>query len=151
MSAIFSCVLAFAQIGVTGVVMDESGEPIPGAAVYISDSTVGTTTDLDGKWQIEVPDNSAQLTFSCIGYEDRKIAVGTRRTFKVVLKESANFIEEAVAVGYGTIGAERRNRKQQGLGNRHPLERPGRRLLLWLIGQSFRRSEQDHQPRRQRS
>ena len=103
MSAIFSCVLAFAQIGVTGVVMDESGEPIPGAAVYISDSMVGTTTDLDGKWQIEVPDNSAQLTFSCIGYEDQKIAVGSRRTFKVVLKESANFIEEAVAVGYGTM------------------------------------------------
>ena len=103
LSALFSCVLSFAQITVGGVVKDESGEPIPGAAVFIGGSTIGTVTDQDGKWQIEVSDGSAELTFSCIGYEDQTVKVGTRKTINVVLAVSANFIEEAVAIGYGTM------------------------------------------------
>ena len=60
LSALFSCVLSFAQITIGGVVKDESGEPVPGAAVFISGSTLGTVTDLDGKWQMEVSDGSAE-------------------------------------------------------------------------------------------
>lgn len=103
LSALFVCVVSFAQITIGGVVKDESGEPVPGAAVFIGGSAVGTVTDQDGKWQIEVSDSSVELTFSCIGYKDQTVVVGNRKTINVVLAVSANFIEEAVAIGYGTM------------------------------------------------
>ncbi|MFT3995588.1 MAG: TonB-dependent receptor [Dysgonomonas sp.] len=85
---------------VTGVVLDEAGEPVISAAVVVKGTTVGTTTDLDGKFTINVPEGKKVLVFSLIGMikEEANIAPN----MKVVLKSDEHILEDVVVVGYGT-------------------------------------------------
>lgn len=85
---------------VSGVVKDNSGEPIPGANVVVKGTTNGTVTDIDGKYTIEVP-NNATLTISFIGYTTKDVKVGSQPTVNVVLAEDAIGLNEVVAIGYG--------------------------------------------------
>ncbi|UCS95792.1 TonB-dependent receptor [Echinicola marina] len=86
---------------VTGVVVDQKGDPLPGVTVVIQGTTVGTVTDLDGNFSLDVPDGGV-LVFSFIGYEDQVVEVGNQRTLNVVLKENLSDLDEVVVVGYGT-------------------------------------------------
>ena len=97
------CMVAFAQEKViTGTVSDATGEPMVGVTVVVQGTTIGTTTDLDGKYSLKVPENST-LNFSFIGFVTQIILVGDQATINVNLKESATDIDEVVVVGYGTI------------------------------------------------
>ncbi|MDD3107598.1 MAG: TonB-dependent receptor [Alistipes sp.] len=88
-------------ITVAGVVEDQEGEPVIGATV-IASATVGTSTDVNGKFSLNVPGN-ATLTVSCLGYKSRKVNVGNKTSLKVVLEsDDAQQLEEAVVVAYGT-------------------------------------------------
>ena len=92
----------FAQkVTVTGTVKDNIG-PAIGVSVIEKGTTNGTTTDLDGKYSINVPAD-AVLEFSSIGYSTQEIAVGGRTVVNVVLAEDAEFLDEVVVVGYGTM------------------------------------------------
>ncbi|MDR1610857.1 MAG: TonB-dependent receptor [Candidatus Symbiothrix sp.] len=85
---------------ISGVVSDASGEPLTGVSVVIKQSTVGTVTDIDGKYSIQAkPD--AVLVFSYIGYAGQEIPVGNRTTIDVTLKENDALLDEVVVVGYG--------------------------------------------------
>ena len=86
---------------VSGVVSDKDGEPIPGIAVMISGTIVGTETDLDGKYSIVVSGNQT-LTFSGIGYLTKNVSTGVLARIDVTLEDDALMIEETVVVGYGT-------------------------------------------------
>lgn len=91
-----------AQIQVSGTVIDGIyGGGLPGANVVLKGTTKGTSTDLDGKFSISVPDNSAVLVFSFAGYEPQEITVGSRTTIDLTLKQAVKQIEEVVKVGYG--------------------------------------------------
>jgi len=94
------------QITVSGTVYDDSdlggGFPLPGANIIIKGTTTGTTTDLDGKFTIEVPDKNAVLQISSVGLASQEIPVGDKTTFEVRMKEDAVAIDEVVAIGYGT-------------------------------------------------
>jgi TonB-linked SusC/RagA family outer membrane protein len=94
-------VQAFAQNAVTGKVVDESGEPVVGAAVQIKGSNTGVATDLDGLFSIRVADNGT-LVISSIGYKTAEIAVKGQKNINVVLEEDALFLDDVVVVGYGT-------------------------------------------------
>lgn len=98
-----SCAVSFAQQKVSGVVKDASGQPVVGAGVVIKGTSNGTSTAMDGTYSISVPANSV-LVFSCIGYADYEVKV-TSGTGNVspVLAEDTQLLEEAVAVGYGSI------------------------------------------------
>lgn len=85
---------------VTGVVSATSGESVIGAGVLIDGTTKGVTTDLDGKYSIEVP-GDAVLVFSSIGYKTVKVKVNNRAVVNVTLENDSQLLEEAVAVGYG--------------------------------------------------
>jgi len=61
---------------ITGTVSEISGEPLPGVNVFVKGSTVGTTTDFNGKYSITVKKESDVLVFSFIGYNEQSIAVG---------------------------------------------------------------------------
>lgn len=87
---------------VSGVVKDNSGEPIPGANVVVKGTTNGTVTDIDGKYTIEVP-NNATLSVSFIGYSTKEIKVGSQSVVNVVLEEDAIGLNEVVAIGYGYV------------------------------------------------
>ena len=100
-AALLTVVPAFAQVTVRGVVSDKSGEPIPAAAVVVSGTLKGTTTDVDGAYTISVPSN-AVLVFSSVGYIEEKVSVNGRTVVNVVLSDDSEFIDETIVVAYGT-------------------------------------------------
>ena len=93
---------AFAQnISITGTVLDESNEPLPGVTVMVVGTTTGTATDVLGRYQINVPDADAVLQFSFIGFITVEEIVGVRRVIDIILPESAQAFDDLVVVGYG--------------------------------------------------
>ena len=93
------------QSVVKGTVVDAQGEPIIGASVTIKGGTVGTITDIDGKFSLTVP-NGSQLVVSFIGYIRQFITPKQGETLKIVLKEDNKVLDEVVVVGYGTQKAK---------------------------------------------
>lgn len=87
---------------ITGTVTDEKQEPIIGASVVVKGTTKGVSTDFDGNFSLEVPQN-AVLSVSTIGYQTQEISVGNKTKFLIVLKEEQQQLEEVVVVGYGTV------------------------------------------------
>lgn len=90
-----------AQQKVTGTVSDETGEPLPGVTVLVKGSSVGTSTDIDGNYAINAPEQ-ATLTFTYVGMRpvSHKLAAGQTK-LDIVMKEDATNLDEIVVVGYG--------------------------------------------------
>lgn len=100
-ACVLSLSLAYAQNQkVSGVVSATTGESVIGAGVLIDGTTTGVTTDVDGRYTIDVPKN-AVLVFSSIGYKTLKVKVDGRSKVDVTLENDNQLLEEAVAVGYG--------------------------------------------------
>jgi TonB-linked SusC/RagA family outer membrane protein len=89
----------FAQQKVSGVVTDNQNTPLVGASVLIEGFTRGTTTDINGKYSLDVS-SASTLVFSFIGYESKKIIVGTNSIINVSL-EDGSVLDEIIVVGYG--------------------------------------------------
>ncbi len=89
------------KITLTGKVMDESGEPLPGVAVIVSGSSNATITDIDGQYSLAAATGSV-LEFTCLGYETKTVTVGQQAIINVTLKEESFALEETIVVGYGT-------------------------------------------------
>ncbi len=85
---------------VTGVVKDATGMNIPGVSVIVKGTTIGTVTDVDGVYNLNVPPNST-LIFSFVGMKKQEIALGAKTKLNVVLEEETFGLGEVVAVGYG--------------------------------------------------
>ena len=86
---------------ITGTVTDENGQPLPGAYVYIKGTEVGTTTNLDGMYVIDINPRD-ELTFSFISYLEQTIRpTSSSNTLNVTLQPDSNALEEAIAVAYG--------------------------------------------------
>lgn len=90
------------KIKITGIVTDKTGEPIIGATVVVVGTVQGSTTDLDGKFIIDVPTKESRLEFRYLGYRSKIEIVGDRHDINVVLEEDSEIIDEVVVVGYGT-------------------------------------------------
>lgn len=87
---------------VTGIVADPQGVALPGVTVVVSGTTRGTSTNIDGKFTLEVPAGARELTISFVGMETKKVSLVGRSRFNVVLKSTSIGIDEVVAIGYGT-------------------------------------------------
>lgn len=86
---------------ISGTIVTETGETIIGANVSVKgNNSLGTITDIDGKFTLQVPDN-AVLVVSYVGYVPAEIKVGNQRTFSIVLREDSKSLDEVVVVGYG--------------------------------------------------
>ena len=86
---------------ISGTVVDENGSPVVGAAVVVvGNSSIGAVTDVNGVFRLNVP-AGANINVSCIGYTDQTVSTGTQSTFKFVLVENAEFLDETVVIGYG--------------------------------------------------
>ena len=106
-AALLFGVAAFAQQkNISGTVKGEDGQPIPGVTVMIKGTTVGASTDLDGKYSFNYTQANPTLVVSCIGYETQEFAVGTQRVIDVVLVEESTSLDETVVVGYA-VGNKR--------------------------------------------
>lgn len=95
-------VVAFAQNQVTGHVADATGEPIIGANVTVKGTTVGTITDIDGNFTLEVGSTDGTLVVSFIGYKSAEAAIKWKSPINVILQEDTETLDEVVVVGYGT-------------------------------------------------
>lgn len=89
------------DVTITGTVLDNNGQPIPGATVSVPGTSIGTATDLDGKYTLTIPDNSS-IVVSFIGFESQTIEVGNQSTIDVTLTMSTQALDEVVVIGYGT-------------------------------------------------
>ncbi len=95
------------KLGISGKVMDEDGEPLPGATVIISGTNKGITTNDEGQFTLVVPSEATILRVSFIGFETKMIKVGEQRDFTIVLNETATDLGEVVVTGYQTLPKER--------------------------------------------
>lgn len=93
-------VSAYAQRKVSGTVLDPDGEPVIGAAVLVAGTTTGTSTDIDGRWSLNVPNPDATLEFSSIGFVTKTVGVAGRSVVDVTLEIDAHLLEETVVIGY---------------------------------------------------
>lgn len=99
---------------VSGVVLDEEGEPLVGCSVLVVGTSLGTVTDINGRYSITLPRGKSQLQFSYIGYLSQTHRANGS-TLNVRMKEDTAALQEVVVVGYGISkkGRGRANRKQE--------------------------------------
>jgi TonB-linked SusC/RagA family outer membrane protein len=96
------CMLASAQNrSVSGVITDDRNDPLPGVNIYVKGTSIGVTSDANGKYSISVPaPTNAVLVISFLGFQEEEIKLGDKSVVDVSLIEFANEMEEVVVVGY---------------------------------------------------
>ena len=99
------CFAALAQNRLTGTVSDVSGEPLPGVTVMVQGTSNGTTTGIDGSYQLSAPAGGV-IVFSFMGYATRELPWDGRGPLNVTLEEDTLFLDDVVVVGYGTAKME---------------------------------------------
>lgn len=87
---------------VTGKVVDEEGEALPGVNVILKGTAIGTVTDVNGEFSLGIPALEGTLVFSYIGYASIEVPVAGRTTINVTLTEDVRRLESVVVIGYGT-------------------------------------------------
>ena len=95
---------------VSGTVIDGTGWPVIGAAVLIKGTTTGSTTDIDGLFEFDLPSGlaeGAELEFSCLGYKTVLIPIGARRVFDVTLEDESTLLEGTVVTALGIKRSEK--------------------------------------------
>ncbi len=94
---------SFAQVrDISGIVVDQIGEPIIGANVLVEGTMNGTITDIDGNFSLLSVDDNAKLQISFIGYIAQSINVAGKSSFRIVLAEDSKALDEVIVIGYGT-------------------------------------------------
>ncbi|RLD19834.1 MAG: SusC/RagA family protein, partial [Bacteroidetes bacterium] len=103
---VFQSNTLFAQNTVSGTVIDaEDGSTLVGVTILVKNTTIGTTTDINGRYTLSVPEN-ATLVFSFVGFVTQEILVEDRSTINVNLEFSATSMKEVVVIGYGQVRKE---------------------------------------------
>lgn len=102
--AFFLTLGSFAQqtVRVSGKVSGTDGSSLPGVSIIVKGTTVGTVTDTDGQFSLQIPQNAQTLVFSFVGMKPMEVPVAGKLVFNVTLEEEAIGVDEVVVVGYGT-------------------------------------------------
>jgi TonB-linked SusC/RagA family outer membrane protein len=90
------------DISVSGQVLDENGSGLPGVSVVVKGTQRGTSTDGNGKYSLNIPDEKSTLVFSFLGYVTREMMVGSQTQVNISLIPDTKALEEVVVIGYGT-------------------------------------------------
>jgi len=91
---------SFSQ-NISGKVLDESGQPVIGATVTVPGTTIGAVTDIDGSFNLTVPDGTTELSVSYVGYKDLFFKLDGRNNYSIALTPDLELLDEVVVVGYG--------------------------------------------------
>jgi TonB-linked SusC/RagA family outer membrane protein len=102
MLLIFSVPAAAQSKRITGKVTDENNKPLEGVSVSLKITGSGTTSNIEGNYSLNVPDNTTVLIFSIVGYTEKEMAIGTAAVINVILQKDVAGLNEVVVVGYGT-------------------------------------------------
>jgi TonB-linked SusC/RagA family outer membrane protein len=89
-------------IVVTGKVTDETNAPLPGVNVLVKGTTIGTVTDSEGTFTLDIPSSESVLVFSFIGYLSQEVPVANQQSVNVQLLPDITTLSEVVVIGYGT-------------------------------------------------
>jgi TonB-dependent starch-binding outer membrane protein SusC len=93
-----------ADVIITGRVVDDQGEPLPSASVSVKGTTIGTQTDLDGKFKLNITGKAnAILVIRFVGFKTQEIPVNGKTVFTIKLISESKQLNEVVAIGYGTV------------------------------------------------
>ncbi|KQS28247.1 TonB-dependent receptor [Dyadobacter sp. Leaf189] len=87
---------------IKGKVTDESGASVPGVSILLKGTTIGTVSDAEGAYSINVPDQGGTLVFSSVGFVSQEVAVGSNNTVDIKLLSDSKALSEVVVVGYGS-------------------------------------------------
>jgi len=95
----------FLERVISGVITEESGDPLPGATIMVKGTNIGTVTDLEGVYKITIPDEIENpiLEFSFIGFSPREVPVGAQTEINVALSDNFASLNEVVVIGYGAV------------------------------------------------
>ena len=91
---------------ITGTVTDSDNLPIPGASVFVQDTNIGTATDFEGNFTLEVPEDARSLSVTYMGYKKQIVNIENRTEIDIILQTDAASLEEVVLVGYGQTSRE---------------------------------------------
>jgi len=86
---------------VSGTVVDDSDEGLPGVNVLVKGTTTGTITNVEGEYSLQVPSSDAVLVFSSIGFQPQEVTVGNQSTIDVTMVPDVEQLDEVVVVGFG--------------------------------------------------
>jgi TonB-linked SusC/RagA family outer membrane protein len=89
------------QVTVTGLIKDEGDSPLPGVNVLVKGTTIGTMTDGNGRYSINVPSEQAVLVFSFIGYAEQEVTVGSKSDINVAMTPDVKALQEVVVTALG--------------------------------------------------
>ncbi len=104
MLSVGSVMAGYQQLKISGTVSDaKTGEPLPGVNIVVKGTTMGVSSDFDGKYAIEVRSSSDILLFSFLGYKSEEVAIGNRTIIDLKLVESVQELDEMVVIGYGAM------------------------------------------------
>ena len=121
---------------ISGKITDATtGDPLPGVNIVIEGTTIGVTSDIDGKYSIEVPNNDAVLVFSYVGYLSENIKVAGQTQINVNLSPDIKHLDEVVVVGYGTQKKRDVTGAMASFKTENVEERPLARVDQVLVGQ----------------
>src|SRR5699024_5336709 len=88
---------------VSGTVTDgQNGETLPGVNIMVKGTTIGTSTDQNGNYELDVPSYQDTLVVSFVGYQRQEVPINGRQEVNIVLQAQAIAGEELVVIGYGT-------------------------------------------------
>lgn len=96
------------QQQLTGTVVDEEGAPLQGVTVSLKGTTVGTTTDAEGAFQLRATDANAVVIFRMLGYKDQEVSAN-ERSLNITLVKSISGLDDVVVTGYGTSSKRKVN------------------------------------------
>lgn len=95
--------IIFQNTNVKGKVLDKNGLPLPGVSIKIKNTTIGTVSDVNGNYSINVSDDNSVLVFSYLGFLTQEVSVNNKTIINVTLQEDAKALQEVVVIGYQTI------------------------------------------------
>lgn len=102
--ALFLNLDVFAQTAVKGLVIDSNREPVIGASVLVKGKSIGTATGFDGRFTLNVPDETSILVISYVGCETREVAANSPELQSgIVIRENVLNLDEVVVIGYGSV------------------------------------------------
>ena len=126
--------LATVDRTLSGRVTDEKNESLPGVSVVIKGTQRGTVTDADGRYKLEVPNGTATLVFSFVGYLSQEVQVGNQASLNINLKSDDKTLDEIVVIGYGTTRKSDLTGAVSGVKEAQLQERPAPSLSQALSG-----------------
>ena len=88
---------------ISGTVLDENKQPLPGASVLVKNASLGASTDFDGKFTLTINENTKTLLVSYLGYKTKEVSLTNENSYLISLEVDSNTLEEVVIVGYGTL------------------------------------------------